>query len=61
MMMFNEDFLDDVPEMEAVFPGMIFREVDFVCEGCGETITQKANPDGSNLYWCPLCEEVTEL
>lgn len=63
-MMFDDffgDFLDDVVDYESVMPGIVFGEVDVICESCGEVNTYKANPNGSNLYECPKCKEVTEI
>ena len=59
--MFFDDFLDNVPELEAVMPGIVFGTVDVVCDGCGEIQTHRENPDGSNQYWCSKCETVTEI
>lgn len=59
--MFFDDFLDDVPELEAVMPGIVFGTVDVVCDGCGEIQTHRENPNGSNQYWCSKCETVTEI
>lgn len=56
-----DDFMEDVIEYDAIMPGIVFGTVDVVCSGCGELRTHKVNPDGSNLYWCPRCEEVTEI
>ena len=59
--MFFDDFLDDVSELEAEMPGIVFGTVDVVCDGCGEIQTYRENPDGSNQYWCSKCETVTEI
>ena len=56
-----DDFIDDFIEMESVAPGIVLGTVDVICSGCGETRTHKVDPDGSTLYWCSECEEVTEI
>lgn len=59
--MFFDDFLDDVPELEAMMPGIVFGTVDVVCNKCGEVTTHEANQDGNNSYKCPTCGRFTEV
>ena len=55
------DFLDDVPELEAICPGIVFGSVDVVCAYCGAVETHDARDDGSNEYCCGYCGNWTEV
>ena len=59
--MFDDFDLEDVAEVEAIFPGMIFGVVDFSCIDCGHTQTHEANEHGNNLYVCEECGTINEL
>jgi len=56
-----DDFLNDVPELEAICPGIVFGSVDVVCAYCGAVETHDARDDGSNEYCCGYCGNWTEV